>query len=411
MLSDAIDDYVSWWYNDECERKYGATLASRGRGFTQAWGNLEGDSNIPEWFHIEQQDTGRLISQPYPKAMVTLFQFRVSWKELWALQTAGADFTVVNMEWSHTEACGMLPAWQEGQHFAGCEQSSIWQFVAERKGFNIDDCLSESQLREIDLWRQKLDLLSYICVLIECQYDWESAYRKETSDLSTASGDTIWRSVLAVQQVAAVRRLRLRRLPRDVQRMSYDRAIQTARQLLTNFSRLLGNQRFLFGTPKPTSLDVELWSLLMESTRLNGSVTRGMVKECDNLVEFARLLYVQMSQSWTDWNRQQVENNISYPRPLLWMGPKKMNAEHQVDIQRVFYDPYETWNRWSMGGSFQRAASLAPDQPKTHEEKAKLDAYRRQDELWLSTVAALTLAVAVGMQLLSAAPTRSSVPR
>lgn len=401
-MSVSFHHLSSWWYNDNNERKYDATLAVRKRGFTETWGRNHNDDtdavmDYPQWFRREEESIGYALAQPYPKASVTLFQYNIGWKEIWALQMANIDFTIVNSTWSHMEATGALPAWKDDTKLMGCHQSSIWQYLSEKIGISTDEGLTALQRRDCVLWKKQLEELHHLCAVLEYRYEWESVYKKEAYCVATAGKmDSFFRATMAAYHVGSQRRIGLGRLPPSKRKMTVTEVRSSIESILNLFEETLGETGCILGTTTSTSVDIELWDLLMKAARQPEAPVRKIVMGSERLLKFMRDRFSKLMSQLNTWNLQQVESNVFFRNGDIWGVAKNVNAS----LNRMPSDPYETWNRWRMGGTFEKDLEETNESPRRGEEKAKLDNYRRQDEIWVSTVAALSAAAFFSAQLM-----------
>jgi hypothetical protein len=366
------------------------------------------------------------------------------------LQDLGTDGTDGKSSDTTAQQC---PAMVGRTHSAlnSTVENAILDYLKQHRGIDLDRTLNDLQNQQSVLFTLLIrDTLTPCLTLLRYQADtaaWEQIYRPQCmAAAAAASSNNSWYKPLASWQAWSERVQALSSLTRQHRSQSRESTITTARRAYAVVEQQLQNtsrSSYLLDTAKPVVVDCLLWDHLLQAvTDIHLVVV---------LADFPAILqYIQkiwdtfqfgaavddnttIRDSLSVWNFEENASNAFNEIPLLPARVKKENEtfQHAIDLmekisvaqhdlqktlilakkQRLQDDaltktaqrqPLATWHRWRMGDSY-FPASRGSAPPTTSDttattatEELMRRAYQRNDEIWMASVAAITIAIVLG---------------
>jgi hypothetical protein len=335
-------------------------------------------------------------------------------------------------------------------------QNAILDYLKLYRGIDLDLIFTNEAQRQQSVTFLTIinDTLTPCLLALRYQADpdaWQQIYRPQCIAAATSgSSSRYWQSrpMLAMWQAWSERVHSISKL-RTLQRaQSKDAIIGTVRRIYSILEHQIQMQhslskQYLLGTDQPTVVDCLLWDHLMQAMADIHLVI--VLADYPGLLQFTQQIWntysfgtiitedgsKHVSSVWV-WNLEENSMNAFTAIPLIPRNEQiygnasdhstidivdKLNTfqtdlhkslslakqrrsetGHQVPIQQSL----STWHRWRMGGGFLPKREMTIDRTaSTTSDESSHRKYRRNDEIWMTSVIAVTVIALLGSGLVS----------
>ncbi|CAJ1960935.1 unnamed protein product [Cylindrotheca closterium] len=443
-------------YNLYSDRFCAAPLDTREEGWTEAWGSKEvQDSSSSKHWQYDEKSIELMLATPYPQIPLVLTQFRPAFLEQLALRIAGIPHIVLNAPYISNEATGPLPYLRDlnadspalvGRHhpsniapFKSKGYNSILDYLKSSKSLNLDSALQTDSQKVMSQCLLHLIDSELQQILLFLRYEdhdaWEQVYRGRYLQASRQRHS--WISDLKGRFQAMLERAAARRKGLEFyQTLSVKRAIDIAKEAYGTLEKQLASHSkpYLLGTDKPCMVDIVLWAHLSEALCDIHLVV--VLSSFPKLVEFFQRMYKTYFTgklgAWDAWNVEQNLTNAFQQIPINGaatgnnksiadMGAYKDAIElmqslsmQKQDLQEVLdavkakrsedvvpepSAPTESMlYRWRMGEEPSKFAEEEKEEEPHPNRKTMIREQQRNDEIWMSGVAGVSILVVLALQ-------------
>ena len=370
---------------------------------------------------------------------ITLVQFRPAWFEQLLMRFANVPHVVVNSPYAATESTGPLPYLQEirpsepailvGRHDPSVpvkEKNCILDYLQTQEHVDLDKGLSASQkaLSHVYTALVKTQLDPALLSLRFADRDaWDHVYRQQYVEASCGGNHGFLPPFGSRFQAWSIRAVALKQLTPT---WSVKESCSIARTGYSSLETQLGENLYLLGTAEPTTVDALLWAHLADALCDVHLVL--ILADFPNLIQYFQRVFdkyfrLDTDTDWKVWNYEQNLRSPFQKLPLEDTSVDKTSTFHDAlelmqsfsvhthDLQEVLTVTKEkrlqetreipsrqsALYRWRMGGDIRSPKQEASDAEETPQQQKWRKDHKYNDELWLSSVAALVgLAVFLG---------------
>ena len=440
------------FYNLYSDRFCAAPLDRREEGWTEAWGSKEVRDSSSSCWQYDEKSIEFMLATPYPQIPLVLTQFRPAYLEQLALRITGIPHIVLNSPYISNEATGPLPYLSDlnadspalvGRHhpsniapFKSKGYNSILDYLKSSKKLNWDSALQTDSQKQV-MSQCLLHLIDSELkqILLFLRYEdhdaWEQVYRGRYLQASRQRNS--WVSDLKGRFQAMLERAAARRKGLEYyQTLSVKRAINIAKEAYGTLEQQLTShtQPYLLGTDEPCMVDIVLWAHFAEAL---GDVHLVVVlSSFPKLVEYFQRMYKTYFTgklgAWDAWNVEQnlmnafqqipingntnqskapatykdaieLMQSLSMQKQDLQEVLDAVKAKRSEDVAPEPSAPTESMlYRWRMGEDPSKFAEEEKEEEPHPNRKKMIRQQQRNDEIWMSGVAGVSILVVLVLQ-------------